>query len=40
MSLSDYTDEEIEMLKKFETSGRFDFRYAMHLIEKTKKKDE
>lgn len=39
MKLSEYTEEELELLRKLGTSGRSDFRYAMHLIENSNSND-
>ena len=39
MKLSEYTEEELVLLRKLGTSGRSDFRYAMHLIEKSNSND-
>jgi hypothetical protein len=39
MKISEYTDEELELLRKLGTSGRSDFRYAINLVENASNND-
>ena len=39
MKLSEYAEEELELLRKLGTSGRSDFKYAMNLVENASNND-